>query len=170
MSASLSGGVLLYGSFTGKGVWSPGGGTSAACPEFAGIVAIADQYAGKSLGFLNPTLYRLEAQKAPGIVDVVHGNNTVSFSQDGKTVTVKGYSATPGYDLVTGVGTIDGIFSFLNCQRNTKQLYESGDFHEYQPDLYYRRHSLCPTDETEQRQFLQVEWQGRWFKRQVRWT
>ena len=83
MSASLSGGILLYGSFTGKGTWGPGGGTSAACPELAGIIAIADQYAGKKLGLINPALYRLEAQKAPGIVDVTEGDNTVSFSQGG---------------------------------------------------------------------------------------
>ena len=107
MSASLSGGILLYGSFTGKGTWSPGGGTSAACPELAGIIAIADQYAGKKLGLINPAVYRLEAEKAPGIVDVTEGDNTVSFSQAGHAVTVKGYLAKPGYDLVTGVGTID---------------------------------------------------------------
>jgi kumamolisin len=109
MSASLSGGILLYGSFTGKGTWSPGGGTSAACPEFAGIIAIADQYAGRKLGLINPALYRLEAEKAPGIVDVTEGDNTVSFSQGGHAVTVKGYPAKPGYDLVTGVGTIDAV-------------------------------------------------------------
>ena len=105
-SASLSGAVLIYGSFTGKGTWGPGGGTSAACPEFAGIVAIADQYAGRKLGLINPALYRLEAEKAPGIVDVTQGNNTVSFPQGGKTITVNGYQAKPRYDLVTGVGTI----------------------------------------------------------------
>ena len=60
-------------------MWGPGGGTSAACPEFAGIVAIADQYAGGRLGLINPALYRLEAEKAPAIVDVTQGNNTVSF-------------------------------------------------------------------------------------------
>jgi subtilase family serine protease len=107
MSASMSGAILLYGSFTGTGKWSPGGGTSAACPEFAGIVAIADQYAGRALGFINPALYRLSAEKAPGIVDVTQGNNTVTFSQNGSTVKVKGYSAKPGYDLVTGIGTVD---------------------------------------------------------------
>lgn len=107
MSASLSGGILLYGSFTGKGTWSPGGGTSAACPEFAGIVAIADQYAGRDLGLINQALYRLEAKRAPGIVDITQGDNTVSFPQNDKTITVKGYSAKDGYDLVTGVGTID---------------------------------------------------------------
>jgi hypothetical protein len=41
-SVSLCGAVLIDESFTGKGTWGPGGGTSAACPEFAGIVAIAD--------------------------------------------------------------------------------------------------------------------------------
>ncbi len=34
------------------------------------------------------------------------GNNTPSFHQCGKTITVKGYSAKPGYDPLTGVGTI----------------------------------------------------------------
>ena len=31
----------------------------------------------------------------------------MSFPQNDKTITVKGYSAKDGYDLVTGVGTID---------------------------------------------------------------
>ena len=76
-------------------------------PEFAGIVAIADQYAHARLGFINPALYRLEQEHAPGLVDVTKGSNTVSFAQGGKTITIKGYRARPGYDLVTGVGTID---------------------------------------------------------------
>ena len=108
MSGSFSGGVLIFESFTGApGVWGPGGGTSAATPEFAGIVAIADQYAHKKLGFINPALYRLEQEHAPGLVNVTKGSNTVSFTQGGKTITIKGYRARPGYDLVTGVGTID---------------------------------------------------------------
>jgi hypothetical protein len=45
-------------------------------PEFAGIVAIADQSAGKRLGLINPALYRLQAEKPPGIMDVTQGNNT----------------------------------------------------------------------------------------------
>ncbi len=108
MSASLSGAVLEFESFTGApGVWGPVGGTSEATPEFAGIVAIADQYAHRRLGLINPALYRLEKARAAGIVDVTKGSNTVSFAQDGKTFTVRGYRARPGYDLVTGVGTID---------------------------------------------------------------
>jgi subtilase family serine protease len=107
MSASFSGAVLVYGSFTGTPAWGPGGGTSLASPLLAGIVAIADQYAGTRLGLINPALYQLERQHAPGIVDVTHGDNTVSFTLNGTPVTVEGYPAAPGYDLVTGVGTID---------------------------------------------------------------
>jgi subtilase family serine protease len=108
MSASLSGAVLVFESFTGApGLWGPGGGTSAASPLFAGIVAIADQYAHTRLGLINPALYQLERQHAPGIVDVTQGNNTVSFTLNGTPVTVEGYPAGPGYDLVTGVGTVD---------------------------------------------------------------
>jgi subtilase family serine protease len=108
MSGSLSGAVLAFASYSGPpGQWFPTGGTSGATPEFAGIVAIADQYAHKKLGFINPALYRLEQKHAPGLVDVTKGSNTVSFTQGGKTITIKGYRARPGYDLVTGVGTID---------------------------------------------------------------
>jgi subtilase family serine protease len=108
MSASLSGAVLLYESFTGApGAWGPGGGTSAASPLLAGVVAIADQYAHTRLGLINPALYRLELRHAPGLVDVTQGDNTVSFTLNGTPVTVEGYPAKPGYDLVTGVGTVD---------------------------------------------------------------
>jgi subtilase family serine protease len=108
LSASLSGGVLVFESFTGApGVWGPGGGTSAATPELAGIVAIADQYAHQRLGLINPALYRLEQEHAPGIVAVTQGNNTVTFAQNGEDTTLQGYQAGPGYNLVTGVGTIN---------------------------------------------------------------
>jgi uncharacterized Zn-binding protein involved in type VI secretion len=38
---------------------------------------------------------------------VTQGDNTVSFTLNGAPVTVEGYPAKRGYDLVTGVGTID---------------------------------------------------------------
>ena len=108
MSASLSAGVAVYESYTGgAGKWFASGGTSAATPEFSGIVAIADQYAGTRLGLINPELYLLSETNAPGIVDVTKGNNTVSFVEGGKVYTVPGYQAQKGYNLATGVGTID---------------------------------------------------------------
>lgn len=110
MSGACDGAVDVYSSYTTKG-WSLACGTSEATPEFAAIVAIAEQIAGRSLGVINGTLYKLYAQHAAGIVDVKSGNNTVAFYPKGKksAVTVKGYPAGNGYDLVTGIGTLDAL-------------------------------------------------------------
>jgi subtilase family serine protease len=110
MSAACDGSVSLYSSYQpGQAGWSLSCGTSEATPEFAAIVALADQVAGHPLGQINPAIYRLEAEHAPGIVDVTSGNNTVSFDQgaDARPVSVKGYPAGRGYDLVTGAGTVN---------------------------------------------------------------
>jgi len=108
MSAACDGLVTTYQSLPGTTAgWYVDCGTSEASPLFAGIVALADQEAGHSLGFINPALYALSAEHAPGIVDVTKGNNTVSFIQDNHLVTVQGYHAGPGYDLASGVGTVN---------------------------------------------------------------
>ncbi|MGD0702332.1 MAG: S53 family peptidase [Trebonia sp.] len=108
MSAACDGAVAVYTSFQpAKSGWSEGCGTSEATPEFAGIVALADQVAGRWLGLINPTLYKLAGQHAPGLVNVTSGNNTVSFYGGGKRYTITGYRAGKGYSLVTGVGTIN---------------------------------------------------------------
>ncbi len=108
LSASFSGASITFESFTGTpGAWKIAAGTSVATPYFAGLVAIADQDLHTRLGLVNPLLYRLEQARSSGIVDVTQGNNTVSFRQNRKAVTVTGYPARRGYDLVTGVGTID---------------------------------------------------------------
>jgi subtilase family serine protease len=107
MSAACNGAVDVYLSIGGiPAGWYPVCGTSEASPEFAGIVALADQVAHHSLGLINPALYRLSAGYAPGIVDVTSGNNTVTFTQEGQTYTVTGYDAGTGYDLASGVGTV----------------------------------------------------------------
>jgi subtilase family serine protease len=108
MSAACDGSVVTYSTFGGAPPgWSPSCGTSEATPLFAGIVALADQVAGHRLGPVNPALYRLAAAHAPGIVDVTRGNNTVSFTQGGRRHTVRGFAARRGYDLATGVGTVN---------------------------------------------------------------
>jgi subtilase family serine protease len=108
MSAACDGAVDTYSSFAGAPAgWSVTCGTSEATPEFAGVVALADQVAGRPLGLINPELYALSADHAPGIVDVTSGNNSVSFDQADKRHTVKGFAAAPGYDLASGVGTIN---------------------------------------------------------------
>jgi subtilase family serine protease len=108
MSAACNGAADMYQSFPGQPAgWYPTCGTSEATPEFAGIVALADQVAGHPLGVINAYLYELSARHAPGIVDVVTGDNTVSFRQHGKLHTVEGFHAGPGYDLASGVGTVN---------------------------------------------------------------
>jgi subtilase family serine protease len=112
MDASCRSAVAIYGSFYASGgQWNPECGTSLSAPLFAGIVALADQYAGHGkahgLGLINPALYRIAARHEPGVVDVQTGNNTQTFAQGGRQYTVPGFAAGPGYNLVTGLGTID---------------------------------------------------------------
>ena len=125
MSGACNGAVDLYLTFPGATPgWTLVCGTSEASPEFSGIVALADQVAHHSLGQINPRLYQLSAARARGLVDVTSGNNTVTFTQ-GKpavTTTVKGYSAGKGYDLASGVGT-------LNAQYFVPELAGNGHIH-----------------------------------------
>ena len=108
MSGACNGAADMYQSFRGQPAgWYPTCGTSEATPEFAGIVALADQVAGHPLGGINSFLYQMLAGHQPGIVDVTSGNNTVSFRQRGRLHTVHGFRAKRGYDLASGVGTID---------------------------------------------------------------
>jgi subtilase family serine protease len=109
MSGACNGAADMYQSFAGEPAgWYPTCGTSEATPEFAGIVALTDQVARGPIGLINPYLYELSALQASGIVDVVTGNNTVSFKQGGKWYRVDGFRALPGYDLASGVGTVNG--------------------------------------------------------------
>jgi subtilase family serine protease len=100
LSAAIDGGALVYTSYDPDDVgWGIVGGTSEAAPMFAGVVALAAQLAGHRLGLINPALYSIAARGGPGIVDVTSGDN--SFGD------VTGYNATSGYDLASGLGTID---------------------------------------------------------------
>jgi subtilase family serine protease len=108
MSAACNGSVDTYGTFGGEPAgWTPSCGTSEATPLFAGIVALAAQVASHPLGLINPALYQLLAEGAAGIVPVASGDNTVSFRQGGQLRTVRGYSAGNGYNLASGVGTVN---------------------------------------------------------------
>lgn len=76
------------------------GGTSLATPIWAGFAVLLDQYLATvhrpELGFFNPTLYELARTPQPDAPfhDVTVGGNDF-------------YAATPGYDLVTGLGSPD---------------------------------------------------------------
>lgn len=107
MSAAVDGAALVYTSFLpgGAGYYLIGG-TSEATPEFAGIVAMATQLAGHRLGLLGNKLYGLSKRN---LVDVTTGDNSFGpfTNSDGNTYTVVGYPALPGYDLSSGLGTLD---------------------------------------------------------------
>ena len=111
MSGACDGTVAVFESFPGQvGQWGLVCGTSESSPMFAGIVALAAQVAGHSLGLINPAIYKLSAEHAKGIVLVTSGNNTVAVVQGGQTVTIHGYSARHGYSLAAGVGTINALY------------------------------------------------------------
>jgi subtilase family serine protease len=82
--------------------WWVVGGTSSGSPQWAGIAAMADQMAGRDLGFLNPGLYAVAdnpADYAKDFFDVTTGSN--------ETSSIPGYTASTGWDAVTGLGTPD---------------------------------------------------------------
>ncbi len=102
------------------------GGTSFAAPIFAGMLAIINQSKGATTGqgLVNPTLYTLAANAttyASAFHDTTSGNNGctagVSYQYNNGTSNVYGaacpttsagsYAATTGYDLATGLGSID---------------------------------------------------------------
>ncbi|MBI4913343.1 MAG: immunoglobulin domain-containing protein [Acidobacteria bacterium] len=81
------------------------GGTSASSPAMAGIMALVVQKTGKRQGNANPVLYRLgELQYGASGPRVFHDVNSGNNSVPG----VPGHSGTPGYDLATGLGSVDG--------------------------------------------------------------
>jgi subtilase family serine protease len=84
------------------GGWFTVGGTSCSTPQWAGLVAIADQISGTDLGFINPGLYKIGSDAnryASDFFDVTQGNNGAYAP------TIPGYSASQGWDAVTGLGT-----------------------------------------------------------------
>jgi len=120
MSAAVNGAVDFYDT-TDPSVagWGIVGGTSEASPLFSGIVALADQEAGHSLGYLNPALYALAQSRARGIVPISQGSNTYTFClaadlessgscpSSSDLVTVPGFKANGYYNDATGWGTVD---------------------------------------------------------------
>src|ERR1700677_2314811 len=113
MSAACNGAVELYASFPGLPAsfrWSQECGTSEATPLFAGIVALASQYAGHSLGLINPAIYQMYAAHDPGIVPVTSVTHTLTFNHGGKWYPIPGSRAPASYNLATGVGTVDPQF------------------------------------------------------------
>lgn len=69
------------------------GGTSAVAPLWAGLLALINQSLGTNVGYINPLLYTAKAE--PMFHDITSGNNG-------------DYSAGPGWDACTGLGSPNG--------------------------------------------------------------
>jgi subtilase family serine protease len=129
-NAAVNGGVLIYTTqypTVLRQGWHIEGGTSAASPQMAGIIALANQAraaAGKApLGLLGPHIYALGNADASAPDASFDGNGSSFFRDivprtftgpDGTTITLDNnqwtdpappYFATPGYDLTTGFGS-----------------------------------------------------------------
>jgi uncharacterized membrane protein len=79
------------------------GGTSAATPSFAGLVALINQKYNSTQGNINPVLYPLAARQAAGGAAIFHDITTGNNSVPG----LSGYNAGAGYDLASGLGSVD---------------------------------------------------------------
>jgi len=93
------------------------GGTSVSSPAFAGIMALVNQKTGSRQGNANYVLYKLAAQQPTAFHDVTVGTiampcatgspNCVTNTGGDAYGVLSGYSATTGYDLATGLGSVN---------------------------------------------------------------
>jgi hypothetical protein len=106
------------------------GGTSAAAPTFAAIMSLLNQSTGQRQGNVNYTLYAMAANNSTAFHDITVGNNSVActggVSLDCSSINgigvleevnsngtaflnpnVEAFDATVGYDLATGLGSVD---------------------------------------------------------------
>jgi subtilase family serine protease len=111
------------------------GGTSLSSPLIAGVVAVADQFAHRSLGFINPLYYKLLG--TPALHDIVAPSSPLAqvrtdyanlLNSSGgylyrlQTIDVQSSTLhdTPGYDDETGVGTPNGPAFFIGALIRSK--------------------------------------------------
>lgn len=121
-TGGTSSGVYTPSCSSGFRIYDPGqsdnnglfvvGGTSAGAPAFAGMLALMEQkLGGGGLGVVNKSLYTLAANSttyASAFHDITSGTNAMPCSAGtGCTSGVAGYSAGTGYDMASGLGSVD---------------------------------------------------------------
>ena len=104
--ADPQGGLSIVFAGGGQASVNPDQGTAAATPLWAGVMALADQYARHDLGSVNPAIYRVARSPSyhRAFHDITTGSNVLSLPWPGG---MGGYQAGPGWDPVTGWGTPD---------------------------------------------------------------
>lgn len=93
-------------------------GTSAATPAFGGIMSLVDQKTGSRQGQANYVLYRLAASESfppcnatgfpsPPAINCLFNDITSGSNSEQGTFTNLYFQATPGYDMTTGLGSLN---------------------------------------------------------------
>lgn len=93
------------------------GGTSASSPSFAGVMALVNQQMQARQGNANYVLYQLAKHAPTALHDVTAGTNEVPCATSSPNCTtsvsgdqygiLNGYNTGAGYDLATGLGSVD---------------------------------------------------------------
>ena len=143
VSANAGGNMLYIVPNPGMTANQHDDGTSAATPLWASLASqinaiFADQGL-TNLGYMNDLLYIAAAIAPASFSDITIGNSTSSFlygggyTSDGVDITPTGYgySAGPGYDLVTGLGTPNGVL----LARALTEIAHSQVYFDSVPDL-----------------------------------
>ncbi len=117
-------GYLIYR----NGILQVVGGTSAGAPAFSGMLALLNQYqvvnglqATAGMGNVNPRLYAMAVSTPGAFHDIRTGTNMVNPCSSRVavcTANLIGYSAAGGYDLVTGLGSVDAFNLITNWGRS----------------------------------------------------
>jgi kumamolisin len=98
-NADANSGESVYATIKGVSGWLTVGGTSMAAPQWSGFMALVGESRANvgqaPLGFLNPVLYGMDPTLRSSLFhDITTGNNC-------------GYQAGPGWDAVTGWGSMN---------------------------------------------------------------
>jgi len=104
--ADQQGAPPMVFSVGGKTSITSAAGTSNSAPLWAGLIALADQYAQHDLGPVNSTIYGIARGTGyhQAFHDITTGNNTLTLPYPAGTA---GYPTAPGWDPVTGWGSPD---------------------------------------------------------------
>lgn len=133
-SSGVTGGNCSSITGTNSGFFEVGG-TSASTPAMAGVMALINQFAGSAQGLANPALYSLAAKQAStncssesvsnagacyfndvdqGTIAVPCVVGSTNCTGSGVISLLSGYDATSGYDLATGLGSLN-VYNVVNA-------------------------------------------------------
>jgi len=129
--------VLIYLDIPGLDVgYYTISGTSVGAPQWSSIVALADQKAGRGLGFVNGSLYLFSLFPPfykSMFHDVTAGNNSVTqFDSDDNPVNITGFNAGRGWDATTGLGSpkadqVVNAITFFTSDHDADDAIQSSD-------------------------------------------